>query len=228
MTHRGGIQTWFRPTRLAAGIAAAVLTGAAIAGWQAQRATDTTLIEPIPLPVDLVLKDGDIIMAGGVSLQSRMVRALTDDNRHSHVGLIDVRPDGIYVIHAAPTGQGDGGLGDRVASIPLELFLSERGYITAQVVRLSERVENAAALVDQAVAYSAGCADRAVPFDNSFDLDEDETIYCSELIYLAYQAGGYDWPDTLVSNVSTLVVEGPVILPGAFASCTDFTTIWQY
>lgn len=56
----------------------------------------------------------------------------------SHVGLIDAAPDGVYVLHAAPAGPGDGGVGDRVGRIPLSVFLSERGYVAARVLRLAD------------------------------------------------------------------------------------------
>lgn len=205
-----------------------LVAGVAWAGWQIRRATDTTLVDPIVLPTTVELRSGDIIMAGGVSMQSRLVLSLTDDNKYSHVGLIEKTPQGLFVIHAAPHGEGDGGVGDRVARIPLSLFLSERGYVTAHVVRLDHSADGDTTLADSAIDYAIGCIERAVPFDNKFDLAEHETMYCSELVFLAYRHAGYRWPDTLVSNVSTLVADGPVILPGAFCGCNDFKTVWEH
>lgn len=202
--------------------------GASYAGWSIRRATDTTLVEPIALPSDIAFQNGDIIVAGGVSLQSRMVMSLTDANRYSHVGMIQVTPQGLYVIHAAPTGAGDGGVGDKVARIPLSLFLADRGYVEVQVMRIKAQSAETMQLAQDACAYAHACVQQDIPFDNEFDLDEQDTMYCSELVYLAYQQAGLDWPDTMIRSVSTMLVNGPVILPDAFTRCEALETVWHH
>lgn len=211
-----------------AAILCLTLISAAYAGWSIHRATDTALVDPIVMPSDIKLHTGDIIVAGGVSLQSRMVMSLTNDNRFSHVGMIHATPQGLFVIHAAPTGAGDGGVGDRVARIPLSLFLAERGYVTVQVMRLKEQRADAMQLAQDACDFAHTCAEQAVPFDNSFDLAEHERLYCSELIYLAYQHAGLDWPDTMIRSISNLLIDGPIILPDAFTQCDALKTVWQH
>ncbi len=205
-----------------------LVVGAALAGWQLHRATDTTRVDDIAAPDQLDLRSGDIIVAGGVSLQSRLVRQLTDNSRYSHVGMIEATPAGLFVIHAAPKGEGDGGVGGKVGRIPLDLFLTERGYVTIKVMRLSAERAAADQVAKDACAYAVRCAQQDIPFDAKFDLEEQERMYCSELIYLAYQRAGYDWPDTLVADVSTLIVDGPLITPDAFVDCDDFETVWEY
>ncbi|MEM6257954.1 MAG: YiiX/YebB-like N1pC/P60 family cysteine hydrolase [Planctomycetota bacterium] len=205
-----------------------MIIGGAYAGWSIQRATDPTRVDPIIVPEHVDLKSGDIIVAGGVSLQSRMVMSLTEGNHYSHVGLIQSTPDGLFVIHAAPTGAGDGGLGDRVARIPLSLFLSERGYVAVQVMRVKVERADSSQLAQDACDYAFAIAEQAIPFDGNFDLAEQEKIYCSELIYLAYRHAGLDWPDTLIRSVSTMLKDGPVILPEAFTQCDVLETIWQH
>lgn len=211
-----------------AAILCLTVISAAYAGWSIHRATDTTLVDPIALPSDLELRSGDIIVAGGVSLQSRMVMSLTDGNRYSHVGMIHVTPQGLYVIHAAPTGAGDGGVGDQVASIPLSLFLAERGYVAVQIMRIKGQAAEAMQVAQDACDYASACVEQAVPFDGAFDLAEQQTMYCSELIYLAYQHAGLQWPDTMVRSISTVLVDGPVILPNAFTQCDTLETVWQH
>lgn len=210
-------------------VAALVLTAcsASYAGWRVKQATDPTGIEPVAIPESIELRSGDIILAGGVSLQSRLVRSLTDGNRFSHIGILHPTPEGLFVIHAAPHGPGDGGLGERVAMIPLSLFLSERGYVAVQVMRLRDEsargLEAAADACERAVHY----AELAVPFDHEFDLSDEQSIYCSELVYLAYKQAGQAWPDTLVGEYDNLIVQGPGITPGAFETCSDLMTVWK-
>jgi len=210
------------------GIICLALAGGTVGGWQAYRATDPTRVEPIAVPVDVAFHNGDIILAGGVSLQSRLVRTLTDDNTYSHVGMLEVTPQGVYVIHAAPKGPGDGGMGEQVAKIPLSLFLAERGYVAVRVMRMVGPGEAAEQAGEQACAYALACAEREIGFDNDFDLIDHSRMYCSELIYMAYKEAGMAWPDTLVGSYDNMFVEGPGVTPGAFVGCSDLQTIWQY
>ena len=138
------------------GLFALVVIGAA--GWHVKDATDPARVEPIALPGDLVFADGDIILAGGVSLQSRAVTALVGGERYSHVGLIELTEDGPMVLHASPRGAGDGGVGDRVARLPLAVFLCERGYVAVRVLRLrpSEADAEATSAIPAEAARIAG------------------------------------------------------------------------
>ena len=217
-----------RIKRLAAYALCVLLAGGALAGWQISRATDPTRVDPIVMPNTVALRSGDIILAGGVSLQSRLVRSMTHDNTYSHVGIIEVTPDGVFVLHAAPKGAGDGGFGDRAARLRLDLFLAERGYVTARVLRLRREHERSKQIAQDAVAYAVGYIEQAVPFDHAYDLGEHQRLYCSELVWLAYQRADYTWPDTLYTDQSLTMANGPVILPGDFANCTDFMTVWQH
>lgn len=224
----GGITTRLSRRRIIAAVLCLILAGAAFAGWRVHRATDTTRVDPIAIPHDVTFQSGDIIIAGGVSLQSRFVMSFTQGNHYSHVGMIEVTDQGPFVIHAAPTGAGDGGVGDKVARIPLDLFLAERGYVAVQVLRLKDDTTDAAQIARDACDYASTCVEQAIPFDAAFDLAESENMYCSELVYLAYMHAGHRWPDKLVQVVSTLIVDGPVILPDAFTQCDALKTVWKH
>ncbi len=228
MKLRGGILLNRRWKKAVALIACCVIIGGAYAGWSIHRATDTTLVDPIAVPSTVQLQSGDIIVAGGVSLQSRIVLSMTDGNRYSHVGMIHATPEGLFVIHAAPTGAGDGGMGDKVARIPLSLFLSERGYVAVQVMRIKAQQAEALQLAQDACDYAYAWTEQNIPFDSQFDLDEQDTMYCSELVYLAYRQAGLDWPDTMIRSISTVLKDGPIIAPDAFTRCEALETVWQH
>mgnify|MGYP000100181933 CR=1 FL=1 len=210
------------------GLFALVVIGAA--GWHVKDATDPARVEPIVLPGDLVFADGDIILAGGVSLQSRAVTALVGGERYSHVGLIELTEDGPMVLHASPRGAGDGGVGDRVARLPLAVFLCERGDGAVRLLRLRPSEADAEAtfaIPAEAARIAGGYADAAVPFDHRYDLAEHEALYCTELVWLAYAQAGLDWPDAIYSHPSLTRADGPVILPGSFVDDARFTTVWD-
>lgn len=225
---RGAIQSRLRQHLGKAACALCVLAVAASAlGWHVTHATDPGRVEPIELPEHLALQDGDIVLAGGVSMQSRAVMSLAGGQVYSHVGLVEVRADGIYIIHASPKGAGDGGGGERVSRLPLAVFLSERGYVRLAVLRLHEDVPDRAAVIAAATAYGAQAADRAVPFDHRYDLADSESLYCSELVWLAYAQAGLAWEPTLMTELSLTRADGPVILPGSFLQSSLFSLCWE-
>ena len=134
------------------------------------------------------------------------------------------------VLHASPRGAGDGGVGDRVARLPLAVFLCERGYVAVRVLRLrpSEADAEATSAIPAEAARIAGeLADTAVPFDHRYDLAERDALYCTELVWLAYAEAGLDWPDAIYSHPSLTRADGPVILPGSFVDDARFTTVWD-
>lgn len=196
-------------------------------GARLQAVTDPATVPPLIIPDRVELHSGDILVVGGVSLQSRSVMALAGGQRYSHIGMIDIGPDGVFVIHASPRGAGDGGLGERVARLPLGTFLSERGYVQATVLRLNPNQPGAAARLADAVAIARGESAAATPFDHRYDLAEPGSLYCSELVWLAYGGADRDWPEALYTRSALTRADGPVILPGSFLDAKDFEPIWQ-
>lgn len=117
----------------------------------------------------------------------------------SHVGIIQIRESGVYVIHTEAselTGVG-------FAKIePIEVFLNDDNAFFGSLYRLNDKPE---AYGEAAVKNAVSFVKAEVPFDTAFDLGTQGRLYCTELVWLAYKKAGID----LVKEMD--VLQTPVI-----------------
>jgi hypothetical protein len=101
------------------------------------------------------------------------------DKRFSHLGIVRIRDGNITVINSVGSFQ------DRekgVDEVSLDKFL--RVAKSAGLFRLKS--ENRAFISDRAADYIG------YPFDWSFDLSEEKSIYCTELLYVVLKNTEYE------------------------------------
>ncbi len=126
---------------------------------------------------------GDIILTSGTSMRARMV-ALFDTTKapFTHAGLIVLRNHSLQVVHASPLSNDSSRACVQIE--PLADFLG--GDIeAARLLRYED-----AHLTRKAVRYALLQVGK--PFDHSFDLHSDSTLYCTELLWLAFRTVGID------------------------------------
>jgi hypothetical protein len=118
------------------------------------------------------LNDGDIICRLGDRIWSNFFKELSpNDKRFSHLGIIRIRDNNVSVINAeglAIEGK------DFVNEVPLKDFLKIAKSIGIYRLRTFE----GAKISDMALEY------KGRPFDWQFDMNEENTLYCSELLYV--------------------------------------------
>jgi hypothetical protein len=118
------------------------------------------------------LRDGDIVCRLGDRLWSLYFSALSiTDKRFSHLGIVHIEGETVTVINAeglAVEGR------DFVNEVSLQEFLN---IARAIGVYRSKDIEGRL-IANTALAY------KGRPFDWKFDLLEENTIYCSELLYV--------------------------------------------
>jgi uncharacterized protein YycO len=122
---------------------------------------------------------GDIVFLNGTSLRSRVVRHLQGySSDYSHLGMIIVEDDVRWVIHADPSA-------GKVVKQRWDVMAAEGTYCGGLVCRV--RSDHGTAV---ASAVANEWASRAVPFDSEFDLRTNDQLYCTELVWLAYENAG--------------------------------------
>lgn len=127
------------------------------------------------LAAPLPLRDGDIVFQTSRSTQSVAVQKATQ-SRYSHMGIVFLRNGAPFVLEAA----------GRVHYTPLAQWVA-RGVGGHVVVK---RLRDAEAMTPAAVARLRRAAEsfNGRPYDLTFEWS-DERIYCSELVWKAYQRG---------------------------------------
>lgn len=126
---------------------------------------------PPPGRAGPVLREGDVVFGDTGSRQALAIQWATR-SRWSHVGVVELAPDGAYVIEAI----------GRVSRTPWAAFRRRAG---GRVLVLRPRGLGAAAR-ERAVA--AAKAFLGKPYDARFGWGDDR-IYCSELVVKAFERG---------------------------------------
>ncbi|MDR2211452.1 MAG: hypothetical protein LBO65_08335 [Spirochaetaceae bacterium] len=158
---------------LAAGVFAGVLLTGCIAVFMAktppQGVKKTTRYDAIAG----YLQDGDVICRLGDRLWSLYFKETSPlDKRFSHLGIVHITPGAITVINAEGLAlQGK----DLVNEVALDDFLS-----TARSIGIYRLKNHGGELLSRSAAEYKGRS-----FDWSFDLENDDKLYCTELLYAA-------------------------------------------
>jgi uncharacterized protein YycO len=120
----------------------------------------------------LSLNDGDIICRLGDRIWSKIFKELSpNEKKFSHLGIVRIRENTITVINAEGlVVEGK----DYVNEVPLKDFLKVAQRAGIYRLKTIEGYK----ISDTALEYK-GC-----PFDWHFNMEEDNNIYCSELLYV--------------------------------------------
>jgi hypothetical protein len=120
----------------------------------------------------LSLNDGDIICRLGDRIWSKFLKELSpNEKKFSHLGIVRIKENTVTVINAEGLViEGK----DYVNEVPLKDFLKIAQRVGIYRLKTIEgyRISNAA------LEY------KGRPFDWHFDMEEDNNIYCSELLYV--------------------------------------------
>lgn len=158
-----------------------------------------------------LLQTGDIVFRKGISLVSRMVLAADGSSPYSHTGIVVKKGDSLFVVHSVPAESKEEK--DVVKTEPLNEFLLKDRAEAAAVYRLKVALPEASKKkILQFVLYHSK---NMTPFDDSFDLKDDDKLYCTEFVWKAYLQAGIDLIDSKFDNLNLPIGKGEQILPGS-------------
>jgi hypothetical protein len=159
-----------------------------------------------------IVKDGDIICRLGDRFWSLMFKDFSaEDKRYSHMGIIRVNNGRINVIHAEGTTKPEK---DFVKEEPIEDFIKIAK--TIGIYRIND-MENKSEIVNLALDYLN------LPFDWQFDMHDDSSIYCTELLYVVLKRA---LPSIELNTVFVKEVGKNIIPLEAISNSGYFTEIY--
>jgi hypothetical protein len=161
------------------------------------------------------LRDGDLIFVRGSSLRGLAVVLAGGDSSYSHVGLVRVEDGHAWVIHASP-GEG---AAHYVQKQTLADFLAGTQARRVGIYRLRDPGPGGTPAA-AASAFAQAAWEAHAPFDDAFSLATVDALYCTELVWRAYLAGGTDLCDARPEPLSLPFMDEPIILPSALAACS--------
>lgn len=120
-------------------------------------------------------REGDLILRDGNGLWSGMFRNLSPrEKRFSHIGIIIFEDGDPFVLHAIAS---EATLVGAVRKEPLATFIHDLRDWAVYRIKVSD--EEAARIGSEARALIG------TPFDMSFNIEDNSSVYCTELAYLS-------------------------------------------
>ncbi len=154
--------------------------------------------------------DGDLILRRGKSFVSQLVLLGDKDSEYSHIGLICIKNDTPFVVHAVP-GEAEAGMPEYVKMETVPDFLSIDKSADFAVYSLKSRHRVAGRV---AAAKAKEYFSRHIMFDSKFDHTDNSELYCTELVWCAYRAAGIDLVETY-DKINVAVYESDFIKPSS-------------
>jgi hypothetical protein len=168
-------------------------------------------------------EDGDIIFRRGKSLASQAVLLTEKNSMYSHAGLICMLKDVPYVIHAVP-----GESMTEPEEIKFEKLVSFLGYEHASRAGVYRLIKTCGSMRSLAVNTAKQAFDQRVQFDEEYNLNSDDKLYCTELIWKSYRAAGIDLINGHFDALNIPLYKGWYILPGSLLDSKLLTEIYTY
>lgn len=125
------------------------------------------------------IQTGDLILRRGKDQVSDFFARLnTRNQKYSHCGVAQRTDSGLFVYHIiASINNLDG----RILREPIHSFIHPKGNTAWAIIRYDFDSTKQAKLVAKIQAY----ARQKITFDQQFDLQSDDKMYCSEMLYKA-------------------------------------------
>lgn len=173
----------------------------------------------VPVPD---LRTGDLILRRGRDVTSAIVLASDPSSRFSHVGITTLLGKLPAVVHVLPRESSHPGgtvLIETVAD-----FVAPENASEFAVYRMREPTGG---IPDRAGSVALRYFKERRPFDQSFDLETEARLYCSELVWRAFLEAGADLVDGRLQKLSLPLKTGNFVLPGSFTRSPHLQQIYS-
>jgi hypothetical protein len=162
------------------------------------------------------LRDGDIVLIQSKTWRSFFLDVFSSDEENfSHAGIIKKIKADYNVIHATPDNE-------FLTMEPFAIFVSPKKTGRSMILRFRGKGDIPLKASRNALKYYL----KKVPFDEQFDISNEDKLYCTELVWLSYKRAGFDFI-TERNLLLDSVIFGKILLPSALIHCDDFEIIWQ-
>jgi uncharacterized protein YycO len=162
------------------------------------------------LSKQLEMQNGDLIFRKGRSIESQIILLSDGNSDYSHVGIIYLKDGKPLVVHSVPEENEEEYEFIKLESV--EDFLNEDKAVRFAVFRLEDSMMSSTKAASE---FAYNCYLNKFRFDNQYDLSSDTKLYCTELIWKAYQQAGIDLVQNRLYDINFIVVNKRMIMPSS-------------
>lgn len=149
-------------------------------GWLQSAPKYTSSDSNLHLPDTLKLQSGDLVFREGIGYISRTLKQFNRaDKRFSHAGIIHIQDNEAFVYHCIG---GEGNPDNRMKMEKLSSFCASKEALAFGIYRPDLSASLSKAVDSLATSYWR----KGLEFDTHFDLESNDKMYCTELIYKIY------------------------------------------
>ncbi|MBN1766943.1 MAG: hypothetical protein JXR50_09970 [Prolixibacteraceae bacterium] len=171
----------------------------------------------------LKLKEADLVFRTGRSMASRVVLASDSEGYYSHIGIIVMQNNTLLVAHAVP-GESRPNEPDTVKTESLSDFFNYNKAKSGCIMRLDITSEQK----QQIAKYALQKAQCGTLFDHRYDLGDTTKLYCTELVWMAYQSAGIDITNNTRKYINFSKFKGDMIFPSHIQKNKNLKQVYSF
>ncbi len=166
------------------------------------------------------IEKGDILFRRGDSLSSRAVLSTDTKGEYSHIGIAVNHSGSIMVAHAIPGEDKHEYI--RIDSI--EDFFDHSRASSGAICRVAIDSTQKNRIND----YAVHLATSKIPFDHDYDTEHQNTLYCTEYIWVIFKTIGLDLSCGKRYSANMIFIQSDIILPSHIFQHPQLQVISQF
>ncbi len=172
---------------------------------------------------NIAFQQGDVIFRKGIGTKSQAVLHADSLGIYSHVGIVVWQDSAFRVVHITPGERAKNETADKIKIETIgDFWRSDRAEYGA-VYRLKD---NSAG--EKAAQQALRLLQKEILFDHNYQLSDTTEMYCSELVWYAYQQAGTDISFGKRSVLNIPLYAGTYIFPSDIYKNDEFVLIYQF
>ncbi|MDH6354516.1 uncharacterized protein YycO [Dysgonomonas sp. PH5-45] len=172
---------------------------------------------------NIPLAEGDLVFRKGLGTKTRAVLHVDTLGIYSHVGIVVVQDSVFRVVHITPGEREADENVDRIKIEDLSQFWATDRAKNGAVYRLRNNGSGKTA-AQQALRL----LQKGILFDHDYRLADTTQMYCTQLVWYAYQQAGRDITSGKRSDLNVPLYSGLYILPSDIYTNQDLQLIYKF
>ena len=178
---------------------------------------------PLNVPLEQ-LKNGDLALRCGTSLESHVVVGVNGENGpYSHIGIVVEKDGQWFVAHAVP-GENERGEPEYVKIDPIMVYYGRDRAKLGCIMRVTDD----STACRQATDYALWAVGAKKVFDNSYDWEDTTQLYCTEMVQRAYLHAGIDLAEDRHTQVVAALMPGTYVFPCDIAANRSLRVVGDF
>lgn len=154
------------------------------------------------------IEEGDLVFRRGLGLASNFIVSSDRLGLYSHTGIIVRKNDSLLVLHAVP-GEHPKGKKETLKLERIDQFYDRKRAKAGAILRPKISIE----LRHVAANSALNLFNEGITFDHKYNLLDTSQMYCTEMVWFAYQRAGIDISQNKRTHVKLAMFNDDYIFP---------------